>query len=66
MRPSTRAPRALCEPGLLLRRCVSLAVLDAIMSPDWQYRYYSFDAAWGDDAMMASMRNGQGDDRSSW
>jgi len=62
MHPSTRAPQALCEPGLLLRRCVSLAVLDAIVSPDWQYRYYSFDGAWGDDAMMASMRNGQGDD----
>jgi hypothetical protein len=62
MNPSTRAPQDLCEPGLLLRRSVSLAVLDAIMSPDWQFRYYSFDGAWGADAMMASMRNGSGDD----
>jgi hypothetical protein len=23
--------------------CQSLAMLDTIMSPDWEYRYYSFD-----------------------
>ncbi len=62
MKPSVRAPRALCEPSLLLRRCVSLAVLDAILSPDWQYRYYSFDGAWSEDTLMASMRDGSGDD----
>jgi hypothetical protein len=39
----------------------ALAMLDAILSPDWEYRYYSFDSRWGDDAMMASMRNGSGD-----
>jgi hypothetical protein len=37
-------------------------MLEAIMSPDWEYRYYSFDSKWGLDEMMASMRNGQGDD----
>jgi hypothetical protein len=42
--------------------CQSLAMLDAIMSPDWEYRYYSFDSKWGPDEMMASMCNGQGDD----
>jgi hypothetical protein len=42
--------------------CQSLAMLDAIMSPDWEYRYYSFDSKWGINEMMASMRNGQGDD----
>jgi len=41
--------------------CQSLAMLDAIMSPDWEYRYYSFDSKWGLNEMMASMRNGQGD-----
>jgi hypothetical protein len=39
----------------------SVAVLDAIMSPEWQFRYYSFDAHWGENEMMASMRNGEGD-----
>ncbi len=59
---STRSPEALCEPAVLLRRCVSLAVLEAILSPDWGSRYYSFDGAWGHDTLMASMRNGSGDD----
>lgn len=59
---SSRTPEALCDPAELLRRCVSLAVLDAIISPDWQFRYYSFDGAWDETSMMASMRNGSGDD----
>jgi len=39
----------------------SLAVLDAILSPAWEDRYYSFNAHWGPGELMASMRNGQGD-----
>src|SRR5215218_10310749 len=38
----------------------SLAMLDAIMSPEWDYRYYSFDSKWAAGEMMASMRNGCG------
>src|SRR5262245_1652698 len=41
----------------------SLAALDAVLSPEWEYRYYSFNAAWADGQMMASMRDGSGD---SW
>ncbi|WP_329384360.1 hypothetical protein [Streptomyces sp. NBC_01716] len=44
--------------------CRSLAVLDTILSPDWEYRYYSFDSAWAEGEEMASMRNGSGDDYS--
>lgn len=40
----------------------SLALLDAIMSPDWEYRYYSFNSNWGENETMASMRDGSGDD----
>lgn len=40
----------------------SLAVLDAILSPEWEYRYYSFNSKWAANEMMASMRNGTGDD----
>src|SRR5687767_9676969 len=40
----------------------SLALLDAILSPEWQYRYYSFNAHWSAGQAMASMRNGSGDD----
>lgn len=39
----------------------SLAILDAILSPEWEYRYYSFDAKWGNDEMLGSMKNGSGD-----
>ncbi|MFD9868646.1 hypothetical protein ACFXI8_02675 [Streptomyces niveus] len=42
----------------------SLAVLDTILSPDWEYRYYSFNSAWADGEEMASMRNGSGDEYS--
>ncbi len=40
----------------------SLAMLDAILSPDWEYRYYSFNSKWSENEMMASMRDGSGDD----
>jgi len=49
-------------PARLEQICKGLAVLDAILSPEWESRYYSFDAAWSADARMASMRNGSGDD----
>ncbi|MDB6062144.1 MAG: hypothetical protein JWM78_2247 [Verrucomicrobiaceae bacterium] len=46
-----------------VRRTVqSLAMLDAILSPEWEYRYYSFNSQWGSGEEMASMRNGSGDD----
>ena len=40
----------------------SLAMLDAILSPDWEYRYYSFNSKWNKNEMMASISNGSGDD----
>jgi len=39
----------------------ALALLDAILCPDWESRYYSFDAHWGAEEALASMRNGEGD-----
>jgi hypothetical protein len=38
-----------------------MAMLDAILSPKWQYRYYRFDAGWGPGMELASMDNGSGD-----
>jgi hypothetical protein len=46
----------------LRRRAQSLAALDAIMSPDWRYRYYSFNSKWDANEMMASRKNGSGDE----
>ena len=39
----------------------SLAMLDAIIMREWDYRYYSFNSKWADGEQMASMRNGEGD-----
>lgn len=46
----------------LMRKAQSLAALDAIMSPDWEYRYYSFNPNWDSDEVMASRKNGSGDE----
>lgn len=43
------------------RTTQSLAMLDAILCPDWDCRYYSFNRDWGAGQEMASMRNGSGD-----
>jgi hypothetical protein len=43
-------------------RARSLAMLDAILSPRWEHRYYSFNAQWGPQEALASMRNGSGDE----
>lgn len=50
-------------PIAQLRRVTqSLAMLDAILCPEWEYRYYSFDSQWGQGEEMASMRDGSGND----
>lgn len=58
---STKSLKDLPAIPELKRLAQSLAMLDAILSPEWEYRYYSFNQVWSDDAMMASMRNGSGD-----
>src|SRR5262249_12946882 len=50
------------EPARLKRLCIALAILDEIVCPDWEGRYYSFDPKWAKGEQMASMRNGSGDD----
>ncbi|MER7947517.1 hypothetical protein ABTY59_09035 [Streptomyces sp. NPDC096079] len=37
-----------------------LAMLDAVLSPEWESRYYSFDAHWSRTEQLASMRDGSG------
>jgi len=46
------------------RRSQGLALLDAIIMPDWEHRYFSFNCRWSDvdGEMMASMRNGSDDE----
>lgn len=59
---STRNLGPLPDIDDLRKLCQSIATLEAIISPEWQWRYYSFDSKWGPGAMCASMRNGSGDD----
>ena len=58
---SSRSLGELPNVDELKRITQSLAMLDAILMGDWEYRYYSFDANWGDGEMLASMRDGSGD-----
>ncbi|MFL5245765.1 MAG: hypothetical protein ACJ8FY_27140 [Gemmataceae bacterium] len=56
--------RNLALPSIeeLRKLCQSIATLDAILSPEWELRYYSFNNSWAAGAACASMRNGSGDD----
>ena len=60
--PATSHASTLPDIDELRRRCQALAVLDAILCPEWEYRYFSFNADWSEHEMLASMRNGEGDD----
>jgi hypothetical protein len=60
---STRDLSGLPSIDNLKKLTQSLALLDAIVEPTWEYRYYSFNSKWNANQQMASMRNGQGD---SW
>ena len=55
------APTLLPDLTAIRLRAQALAMLDAILSPEWEYRYFSFDPQWGTGA-MASWRNGSGDE----
>jgi hypothetical protein len=56
--------RALPDISTVRDRSRSMAMLDAILSPEWQYRYFSFDSCWSPGQEMASMRDGSGSDYS--
>jgi hypothetical protein len=58
---STRNLSELGDIPTFRRLARALATLGAVLSPEWQFRYYSFDSRWGEGEMMASMRNGSGD-----
>ncbi|MEU6341967.1 hypothetical protein ABZ883_13620 [Streptomyces sp. NPDC046977] len=51
-------------PGIPVLRdhCRALAMLDAILSPEWAGRYHSYDSRWSGTEEMASMRDGSGNE----
>ncbi|MER7706954.1 hypothetical protein ABTX81_29150 [Kitasatospora sp. NPDC097605] len=68
MHDTTHAPdlrgllAALPSVPALRDRCRGVAMLEAILAPDWADRYYSFDSRWSEGEELASMRDGEGDD----
>jgi len=42
--------------------CKAIAVLDAIISQEWQFRYYSYNSKWDTNERCLQMRNGSGDE----
>jgi hypothetical protein len=58
---STRTLADWPEINAARRLLKSLAMLDAILEQEWQYRYYSFNSRWAPGQEMGSMRNGSGD-----
>ncbi len=62
MFPSTSHPEMLPSIGQVQRITKSIAMLDAIVCPEWDYRYYSYNSKWGPGEEMASMRDGSGND----
>ena len=59
---STRELSGLPDVAGLERLLQSLAMLDAIYCPEWEFRYYSFNAQWSDFEQMGSMRDGSGNE----
>lgn len=42
------------------RKLKHLALLDAVVEQEWEYRYYSYNSLWAEQEEMASLRNGSG------
>ena len=59
---STRDLSELPDIEGLLKLHQSLATLDAILCPEWEFRYFSFNVHWDEGERLALMRNGEGDD----
>lgn len=58
---STKNLNTLPDRKALQNICKSISVLDAIISQEWEYRYYSYNHKWSDTEEFFEMRNGEGD-----
>jgi hypothetical protein len=59
---STQNYAALPDAARLQRLCQALATLDAVNSPEWEYRYHSYDPNWGEDEAAFQLNTGEGDE----
>ena len=58
---STKNLSLLPDKTKLQTICKAISVLDAILSPEWEYRYYSYNKQWSADEEFCEMRDGSGD-----
>jgi hypothetical protein len=61
-KPSSSKLDLLPHPTQLKQLCQAIAALEAILSPNWEYRYYSYNKDWAKDEECCQMRNGSGDE----
>ena len=59
---STQDYSARPDAAALKQLAKALAVLDAINSPDLDYRYYTYNAEWGEGEEVLEMTDGEGDE----
>src|SRR5690554_119468 len=57
---STRNYHLLPDSKTLQTICKAIAVLDAVLSQEWQFRYYSYNSQWAENEEFFEMRNGSG------
>lgn len=62
MKLNTQNRNNLPHPTELKKLCKSLAVLDAIFSQEWEYRYYSYNCKWSENEEFFQMRDGEGNE----
>ena len=60
-KPSTENLNLIINPENLQKLCKSISAIEAIISPEWEYRYYSYQKDWSGTGEFCEMRNGQGD-----
>ncbi len=60
--PSTKNPTELPNREKLKAICKAISVLDAILSPEWEFRYFSYNCQWSENEELLQMRNGSGDE----
>lgn len=58
---STKNINSLPDRKSLATTCKAISVLDAIISQDWEFRYYSYNSKWAENEECCEMRNGEGD-----
>lgn len=51
---------SLSSPVRFRELCIANAAIDAVLMPEWEFRYFSYDKRWSTEGEMASLRDGSG------